>query len=80
MKVGQCDSYLGSELYLYAHDSKLFRYISGENDSIALLSHLNSLKNWFKKWLLRLIINNCNVVSFGRNVIIAHQYSVDDRT
>jgi len=29
-------------------------------------------------WLLRLYINKCNVVSFGRNVNNAHQYSVDD--
>jgi len=35
----------GSELYLYADYSKLFRYVSGENDSIALQSDLNSLKD-----------------------------------
>jgi len=70
--------HLGSDLYLYADDSKLFRNISGENDSFALQSDLNSLRDWFKKWLLRLNINKCNVVSFGRNVINAHQYSVDD--
>jgi len=63
---------------LYADDSKLFRYISGENDSFALQSDLNSLKDWFKKWLLRLNINKCFVVSFGRNVINTHQYYVDD--
>jgi len=32
----------------------------------------------FAKWLLRSNINKCNIVSFGRNVIKAHQYSVDD--
>jgi len=42
--------HLGSDLYLYAEDSKLFRYLSGENDSIALQLDLNSLKDWFKKW------------------------------
>jgi len=70
--------HLGSDLYLYADDSNLFRYISGDNDSIALQSDLNSLKDWFKKWLLKLNINKCNVVSFSRNAINAHQYSVDD--
>jgi len=69
---------LGSDLYPYADDSKLFRYISGENKSIALQSDLNSLKDWFKQRLLKLNINKCNVVLFGRNVINAHQYSVDD--
>jgi len=71
---------LGSDLYLYAGNSKLFRHISGVNDSFALQTDLNSLKDWFKKWLLRLNINKCrpNGVSFGRNVIITHQYSVDD--
>ena len=28
----------GSDLYLYADDSKLFKYISGETDSVALQS------------------------------------------
>jgi len=47
-------------------------------NSFALQTNLNSLKNWFKKWLLKLNINKCNVVSFGRNVINAHQYSIED--
>jgi len=67
---------LSSDLYLYTDDSKLFKYLSGENDSLALQSFLNSLKDRFKKWLLKLNINKCNVVPFGTNVI--NQYSVDD--
>jgi len=39
---------------------------------------LNSLKDWFKMFLLRLNVNKCTIVSFGRHVINAHQYSVDD--
>jgi len=41
-------------------------------------SDLNSLKDWFKQWLLKLNNNKCNGVSFGRNASNAHQYSVDD--
>jgi len=41
----------GSDLYLYADDSKLFRYISVESDTIALQMDLNNLKDWFKQWL-----------------------------
>ena len=67
---------MGSELYLYADDSKLFRYISGENDSLVLQSDLNNLSDWFEKWLLKLNISKCKVVSFGRNVINVHQYSI----
>jgi len=69
---------LGSDLYLYAENSKLFRCISGDNDSFALQTDLNSLKNWYEKLLLKLNINKCNVVSFGRNVIYTQQYSVYD--
>jgi len=29
-------------------------------------------------WLLKLNINKCNVVSFGRNAANAHQYSADN--
>ena len=68
-------SLLGSELYVYADDSKLFRYISG--DSLELQSDLDSLSDWFNKWLLKLNINKCKVVSFGRNVINVHPYSID---
>jgi len=68
---------LGSDLYLCADDSKLVRYISGENDSFALQSDLNCLKDWFKEWFLKININKCNVISFGRNVINAHRYSDD---
>jgi len=39
--------HLGSDLYLYADDSKLFRYLSEEIDSIALQLDLNSLKDCF---------------------------------
>jgi len=48
------------------------------NDSIALQSDLNSLKDWFIKWLLKLDINKCNVVSFGGIVINTNKYYVDD--
>lgn len=69
---------LGSNLYLYADDSKLFRYISGEFESFALQSDLTNLKDWFTKWLLKLNIDKCKVVSFGRNVINVHQYCIED--
>jgi len=45
--------HFGSDLNLYADDSKLFRYISGENDSFTLQSDLNSLKDWFKKVVIK---------------------------
>jgi len=67
--------HLGSDLYLYAN-AKLFRYRLYQERLHC--NHLNSLKDWLNKWLIRLNINKCNVVSFGRNVINAHQYSVDD--
>ena len=35
--------HLGSDLYLYADDSKLFRYISCDNDTSALQSDLDNL-------------------------------------
>jgi len=52
----------GSDVYLYADDSKLLRFIPEEYDSFAIQSDLNSLKDWFKKCLLKLNINKCNVV------------------
>ena len=53
--VDNCNS--GSNVYLYADDAKLFRYVTGDADVAALQADLNSLHNWITRWLLKLNID-----------------------
>ena len=75
--VDVCSS--GSEMYLYADDTKLFRYISDRADMVALQSEIDNLHNWIKNWLLKLNIDKCKVVSFGRNINIDTHYTIDSK-
>jgi hypothetical protein len=54
---------------MFADDSKLFRYITCDKDIINLQTDLNNLNDWFKNELLKLNINKCKIVSYGRQGI-----------
>ena len=51
-----------------ADDAKLFRHISTSQDSLFLQDDINKLSNWTDEWLIKLNINKCKVVSYGRNI------------
>ena len=46
-----------SELFLYADDTKLFKFVQNDSDAVLLQDDLNSVCNWIKKWLLSLNID-----------------------
>ena len=73
--VNVCSS--GSEMYLYADDTKLFRYISDNADVVAFQSEIDNLHKWIINWLLKLNIDKCKVVSFGKNINIDTHYTID---
>ena len=58
---------LSLELFLFADDAYLFRYISKQSDSSDLQTDLNELYEWTSKSLLTLDVSKCKVVSYGRN-------------
>jgi ribonuclease P/MRP protein subunit RPP40 len=60
------------KIFLYADDAKLFRYIRNEEDSKKLQDDLNNIKIWSDAWMLKLNINKCKAVSYGRH--INHDY------
>ena len=64
----------GSDLYLYADDAKLFRQILDESDVAFLQNDLTNLQSWLDKWLLKLNINKCKVVSYGRRIEFISDY------
>jgi len=57
-----------SNIYLYADDAKLFIHISTSQDSPSLQDDINKLTHWTDEWLIKLNINKCKVVSYGRNI------------
>jgi len=65
-----------SDIYVFADDAKLFRYILSVNDCDTLQGGITALHNWTKDWLLKLNVNKCKVVSFGRNVNNSYVYEL----
>lgn len=63
----------GSSIYLYADDAKIYRFISSIQDRLLLQNDIEKLTNWTEKWLIKLNINKCKIVSYGRK--IDHDYS-----
>jgi len=55
---------IGSKLFLYADNAKLFRHILNNSYVNILHTDLSDLQAWLDKWLLKLIINKCKVVSY----------------
>jgi len=58
------------------YDTKLFRHVLNVNDCDTLQGGITTLHNWTKDWLLKLDVNKCKVVSFGRNVDNSYVYEL----
>ena len=66
----------GSKLYLYADDSKVFKHINNILDEQILQTDLNNIKEWSDRWLLKLNIQKCKVLSYGRDIKINSNYYI----
>jgi len=66
-----------SNIYLYADDAKLLRHISTIQDSLSLQDDINKKKQWTDEWLIKLNINKCKVVSYGRNIDHNYPYHIN---
>ena len=65
-----------SEIYLFADDSKLYKYIIDDNDCRDLQACIDTLQKWTDMWLLKLNSKKCKVISFGRQNLVNHTYSI----
>ena len=68
----------GSTIFLYADDAKIFKHILTETDKIALQKDLDSACTWTERWLLKLNVNKCKFVSYGRNYDYQANYTLHD--
>lgn len=55
-----------ANIYLFADDAKLCRYISDEYDQHQLQQALYSMQDWTDRWLLKLNIKKCKLISLGK--------------
>ena len=60
----------------FADDAKISKHIITENDSKALQQALNTLTGWTEKWLLKLNVNKCQILSIFRSNAIEYKYEI----
>ena len=67
-----------SIVYLFADDTKVFRHIKSQEDTIQLQSDINNLLQWSEKWLLKFHPDKCvsMTVSSKRSFPPQNQYSM----
>jgi len=70
--------YCGSnaDIFLFADDAKIFSHIKTDQDIKQLQCELVNFKNWMDTWLLKLNVNKCKSVSYGRCIEYASEYTV----
>ena len=59
-------------LWMFADDTKIYRTISSNEDSILLQSDLHSIMRWCSAWLMNLNYDKC--MSFGNRTFPTNQY------
>ncbi len=55
----------GSELYLYADNTKVYRYIKDHSDMEKLQTDINEMKKWSERWLLFFYPTKCKFMRIG---------------
>jgi len=64
-------------VFLYADDAKIYKQIYNSSDKENLQNDLNKLSSWADNWLLKLNINKCKKVSFGRHIDSSGHYNIN---
>jgi len=60
------DACHNSALFLYADDSKMYKYVTEFKHCLALQEDIDNLNQWAGDWKLKLNVPKCSVVSYGR--------------
>jgi hypothetical protein len=64
-------------VFLYADDAKIYKQIYNSCDKENLQKDLNKLSSWADNWLIKLNINKCKKVSFGRHIDSSGHYNIN---
>jgi hypothetical protein len=72
------DLYGDASIYLFADDAKMFKYITKPEDSADLQNCCNYLQKWTDRWLMKLNIDKCKVLSIGREGnVVKYSYGLN---
>ena len=63
-----------SHVFLFADDTKVFRKIDSECDSLQLQRDIDALDDWTMKWLLKFNSDKCHVLTMGKIEDIKHTH------
>jgi len=63
--VNELPSLVNSNMKMFADDSKLYRTIQDNSDTLALQDDLDTLGNWSRKWLLKFNVAKCKIMHCG---------------
>ena len=61
--INDINNAITSQIKLLADDSVLHRNIRNQNDQVILQNDLGIISSWAEKWLMKLNINKCSVLS-----------------
>lgn len=71
----------GTVVFLYADDTKIYKYISCEQDKKELQHTINMIVTWIDKYLLKLNVDKCKHVSYVRGASVhASKYVINEDT
>ena len=65
MFVNDIPSIVSSPTFMFADDTKIFRFIKSSDDHAVLQNYLNLLHEWSVHWQLKFNISKCKHVHFG---------------
>jgi len=68
-----CSNY-EADIYLFSDDAKICRHITHASDYELLQIALSKLQDSSESWLLKLNIQKCKAMSYGRNVNKDYKY------
>jgi len=64
------------DLYLFADDAIICKYVRNGEDQAQLQITLSKMQNWSDNWLLKLNVQKCKVMSYGRHVDRNYTYTM----
>ncbi len=66
----------GSEIYLYADDTKIYRRVRSKDDSELLQRDVECMKDWSEQWLMPFHPKKCKYMQIGTKMVDKVGYSM----
>ena len=65
--------------FLFADDAKLYKCVRNQHDAVILNQGFEKMTEWCKKWLMKLNVNKCKVLSLcsNKNNIVKYRYAIN---